>query len=431
MERLMHLAEAARYDVCLASCNENPSGKRGRSPAPEDPSRWIFPVSVPGKGKVSMLKVLQTNSCRNHCRYCAFSSDNDAIRRTRLLPHELAEIFMCFVRKDKVHGLFLSSGIRENSDQSMEEMLKTVEILRFRYRFTGYIHLKVLPACSQDLMERALQLSNRVSLNLESATVRGLEKIAPEKEMKSDLLKRMHWAGQAIAQGRVPTRSQTTQFVVGPSGEKDRDILRTVDWVYRELHVFRSYFSAYQRSHKKAPPSEPGALLREHRLYQTDFLLRTYGFRLPDLVFDAQGQIPQHVDPKQAFALKNRHLYPIEVNQADRLSLLKVPGIGPVSAERILEVRKEQPIREMRVLKKLGVICGRAEPWILLAGKRPVTSQSAREQWLFPELNPDSWSNGVVPLGKENSDNRYLYPGQQGKLANYPLHRGIAPVPCR
>lgn len=431
MERLVHLAEAARYDVCLASCNENPNGQRGRTPSPEDPSRWIFPVSVPGKGNVSMLKVLQTNSCRNHCRYCAFSSDNDSIRRVRMRPHELAEIFMGFVRKNQVHGLFLSSGIRENSDESMEEMLKTVEILRFHYRYRGYIHLKVLPACSHDRMERALQLSDRVSLNLESATIKGLEKIAPEKKLKSDLLKRMHWAGRAIEEGRVSTRSQTTQFVVGPSGEKDREILRTVDWVYRELHVFRSYFSAYQRSHEKAPPSEPGALLREHRLYQTDFLLRSYGFRLPDLVFDHDGQIPQHVDPKMAFALKNASLFPVEINKAALLDLLKVPGIGPVSAERILTARKIQPLREMRDLKKLGVICGRAEPWILLAGKRPEEALRVREQWLFPELNPVNWSSGVIPLGKDDADNSYSYPGQQGKRVNYPLHEGITPIPCR
>jgi len=445
LARLSYLAEAAKYDVCLASCNQNQKGKQGRSVDPEDPSRWIFPVAVPGKGMVSMLKVLQSNICKNHCRYCAFSSDNDQLRRVRLLPEELAKLFMQFVHKEQVHGLFLSTGISDNTDRSMVDVLKTAELLRFKYRFNGYIHLKILPGCSEHLMEAALMLANRISLNLESATVNGLARVAPEKELKQDLIRPLHWTGQRLGRGNTRTVSQTTQFVVGPSEEKDSDILKAVDWVYRDLHVFRSYYSAYQQPFPDAPPAEPWALLREHRLYQSDFLLRAYGFRLPDLIFDGSGNLPLHVDPKKAFAMKNPQLYPVEINTASVDLLLKVPGIGPGGAQKIIERRKESPIRDKRTLRNLGILYRRAEPWILMDGKRPGEgsvrqrewlelnpdiADSAKEQWLFPEMTPENWTSGLQPLGRKNLNTSYSYPAQQGKRVNYPMN-GSAPVPCR
>lgn len=431
MERLTYLAEAAKYDVCLASCNGNSKGGSGRTVSREDPVRWIFPASVPGKGQVSMLKVLQSNHCKNHCRYCAFSLDNDRLRRVKLLPEELASLFMGMVERDRVHGIFLSTGIAHNPDDSMEQMLRTAEILRYRYRFQGYIHLKALPGCSQDRLDEALNLADRISLNLESATVKGLARMAPDKELKSDLLKRMFWAANRLKQGKTRCFSQTTQFVVGPSEEKDWDILKTVDWVYRDLHVFRSYFSAYQQPHSWAPPAEPGALIREHRLYQSDFLLRSYGFRMTDLVFDSGGNLPLHVDPKSAYALTHREKYPVEINQADLLSLLKVPGIGPGGAEKILEQRKIAPLKEMKDLKRLGILCQRAAPWILLQGKRPQGQglSGIRQRWLFPEMQPDHWQTGIKPHGMDKVL-PYDYPAQRGKRVNYPMGNARA-VPCR
>jgi predicted DNA-binding helix-hairpin-helix protein len=431
-EKLEQLCESARYDVCLASCNSNSSGKQGRSKSPKNPNQWLFPRAMPGKGQVSMLKVLQSNACKNHCSYCAFSAQNDGLRRMRIAPQELARLFMQFVYKGWVHGIFLSTGIRDSPDKSMEDLLQTAEILRFKYRFYGYIHLKVLPGCSEDRIQTALNLANRVSINLESATLQGLAKVAPEKQMKSGLLKRMHWMGRSIKMGEVRSGSQTTQFVVGPSGENDGDILKTVDWLYRDLYVFRSYFSAYQQPHKKALPSTPNGLVREHRLYQSDFLLRSYGFRLPDLVFDDQGNLPLHVDPKMAYALKNPHLYPMEVNGATLLDLLKIPGIGPVSAQRLVEFSKSACLSELKDLRNLGVLTKRAAPWILINGKKPpiLEASPAQQAWLFPQLSPESWSSGLIPLGKKVPSSDYNYPGQRGKMVNYPMGNQ-QPVYCR
>lgn len=379
----------------MSGCNSNSKGGRGRVADPVDLQKWIYPIAVPGKGKVPMLKVLQTNVCKNRCSYCAFSASHDHFRRVSIAPEDLARAFMDLAHRKLVYGIFLSSGIPGHSDSAMEQMLKTAEILRLHYGFEGYIHLKALPGCSYDRMEWAMQLADRVSLNIEAASVQGLKRLAPDKELKGDLLKRLYWAGQMIQQRRTRAGSQTTQLVVGPSGEKDHQILQTVDWVYRKLNVFRSFYSAYQPPTDKDPPGEPMARMREHRLYQSDFLLRTYGFKLKDLVVEGQGSLPLHWDPKTAHAMMNPGLFPVEVNRAEKWKLLRVPGIGPLGASRIMEQRLKGPLRTLNELALLGVLTQRAAPWILLDGKRPSWS---RQPWLFQDWESQGWKMGIKSL---------------------------------
>ncbi len=430
-EKLDILTESARYDVCLASCNGRTGGGSGRMRDPSSPlNRWIYPVAVPGGGMVHMLKVLMSNVCVNNCTYCFFGAKRNCGRRTSFRPEELAALFMGFYRAGEVNGLFLSSGIRGSSGETMEDMLRTVRLLRGRYRFDGYVHLKILPGVPEDQIREAVLLSNRISLNLEAPTGGHLEKIAPDKAFASDLLKRMDWTGQLIRRGEGRTASQTTQFVVGPSGESDLDILRTVDWVYRERYVFRSYFSAFQ------DPEDPlrqgggdrDALLREHRLYQCDFLMRAYGFRFPDLVFDGSDRIPLQTDPKTAWALLHPHFYPVDINYGSEEDLLRVPGIGPLSASRIVSWRKDTPFRNGEDLKKTGCLLSRAASYIEYSGKRV-----NRDQPLLFDIDPPrGWEGGHSPLEEEKIGSLYEYPAQKGKTVNY-LFKGkdTPPAYCR
>lgn len=419
------LAGSARYDVCLATCSTNAAGGRGRVRDPNDPlHRWLYPAHVPGKGQVHILKVLQTNVCTNSCAYCAFSSQWDDVRRAAFTPDELAEMFMKLARARLAHGLFLSSGVGGNTASAMERMVRTAEILRFQYRYGGYLHLKVLPGSPDDLVERAAALANRLSVNLEAPVPARLAAIAPEKRFLEDLVRPMRKIASLLASSetRYPASdrydrsacgvpalgargrsvrivSQTTQFVVGASNETDYEIFRTVDWVYRDLSVFRAYFSAFQPIGPDSPPiaGSPDPLLREHRLYQADFLLRGYGFGLDDLVFDETGGIPAEVDPKTAWAMLHPERYPIEVNRAPVEELLRVPGIGPVSAGRIVRQRAEAPLRTLEELAALGVRAGNASGYVLFSGRMDRGLGAGwRQAELFAETAPSGWKTGAA-----------------------------------
>ena len=427
-EKLDILTESARYDVCLASCNSRAGGGgSGRVRDPLSPlNRWIYPASLPGGGMVHMLKVLMSNVCVNNCRYCFFAAERNCGRRTSFRPEELAAVFMQFFRAGEVSGLFLSSGVRGGAEETMKDMVKTAALLRERYRFRGYIHLKVLPGVSADLVSQAVRLSNRISINLEAPSGDYLARIAPEKGFRHDLMERMDWTGRLIRQGKGSAASQTTQFVVGPSGESDLDIMRTVDWIYRERYVFRSYFSAFQNPDEPVAQGglERDSLLREHRLYQCDFLLRAYGFRLPDLVFDGEGKVPLQTDPKTAWALMNGGYFPVDINSADENRLLRVPGIGPLSASRIIAWRKDTPFRTLEDLKKTGCVVSRAASFIEFSGKK-----SQEEQlYLFDAEPPSGWREGVEPWQKEKLRQGYEYPAQRGKTVNY-LFKGKNTAP--
>jgi predicted DNA-binding helix-hairpin-helix protein len=333
----------------------------------------IYNAKQEGGGTTRLFKVLQTNSCRFACKYC-FTSCAIRRKRTTFKPDELATTFVALRRERRVDGLFLSSGIVPDANTTMEKMLATVERLRLKEGYTGYIHLKLIPGASFEYIERAVELADRVSLNLEAPNQARLSDLAPDKEFASSMWGRLAWAAELIrrarAEGRRVARSLTTQFVVGAVGESDRELLDTVDRAHRELDLKRAYFSAFHpidRSPFSDLPAEDPT--RALRLYQADFMLRDYGFAAADLPFDEQGLLPRDKTPKQAWA--ERHLLePIEVNRASRTTLLKVPGIGPRSADRIIQARRETKLRDLAQLKALGVTIGWATPYVLLDGRR-------------------------------------------------------------
>ncbi|HXG42601.1 MAG TPA: radical SAM protein [Dehalococcoidia bacterium] len=340
----------------------------------------VYWAAAGGRRRVPLLRALRTNVCELDCRYCAINRHRDA-RRASFRPEELARTFMQMAERGMVAGLFLSSGVAGGADRSAEKIIETAEILRCRYRYRGYIHLKIMPGQSPDYVLRAFELADRVSINLEAPTPEHLARIAPSKDFWRDLVAPMREVQRL--QSRHPDRlraGQITQMVVGAAGDSDRDILTTTQWLYDELGMRRVYYSAYHPvcGEVLAPPAPK---LREHRLYQADWLLRFYGFRLEELPFQADGSLPQHMDPKLAWALRHPELFPVEVNRAPREWLLRVPGIGPESASRILRRRRQGAIRGLEELRALGVVVGRALPFVLLDGRYLADRAAARALW--------------------------------------------------
>jgi len=374
-EKLEVLGRAAQYDICFYNCG---SPSRGRSVS----GKWIYPAILPNGRTVKLLKVLLTNFCEKNCFYCVNRRNRD-FPRVSFTPEELAKIFVYYYQHRLAEGLFLSSAISVNTVTTMEKMLKTVEILRYNYRFPGYIHLKILPGAGYDYVSRAVELASRVSLNLESPNAHRLQRICPEKRYYEDLLLRLKWANTLRNSPQILPAGITTQLVVGAAGENDQEILTTTYQLYQEIDLSRTYFSAFQPVEntplENLPPVSP---VREHRLYQVDYLFRKYGFRLEEIFFDRQGNLPHEQDPKMVWALNHPERFPVELNLAEREELLRIPGIGPVTASRILRLRRERSINSLEQLQKIRVVVKRAAPFVLINGHPPVSREWG--QLIFP-----------------------------------------------
>lgn len=358
------LANSARYDN---SCSSS-GGRRESHPHGIGNSHLAgicHTWSADGRC-VSLLKILQTNICKNNCKYCICRRDND-VPRALLQPEELAKITIEFYRRNYIEGLFLSSGIYRDPDYTMELMLRTVKILRERYLFNGYIHLKLIPGASRELVEEAYRLADRVSSNLELPTEESLKALAPEKSLA--LLKEPLNVVREIYEEKYRKAPASTQIIVGASQDSDFTILKVASSLYAEKKVRRVYYSAYipVNLDPALPPVKEPPFLREHRLYQADWLLRFYGFKLEEL-FQGEENLPLEMDPKLAWALRNLHLFPIELTKASYEELIRVPGIGPISAKKIIRARRFGELSE-ETLKKLRIPLKRARYFVTLKGK--------------------------------------------------------------
>jgi len=334
----------------------------------------IYQVQRPD-GPMTVMRTVQTSACERNCRYCAFRAGRSAMARVSFTPDELAHGFDCMQRAGVVRGLFLSSGVVGGGVRTMDPMLATAELLRHKYAYHGYVHLKIMPGAQRAQIEQAMQLADRVSVNLESVDAGRLASIAPDKDFEGELLSAVRQVNE-IVNAREPgakVPSMVTQFVVGAAGETDQELLTTVDRLYRRMNLARAYYSGFNpvpdTPLEDAPPTP---LVRERRLYQADWLLRFYGFALRELPFDPHGSLPSGTDPKLAWAHRS-HLAerPVEVNRLSRAYLLRVPGIGPRSADAILRARRQGTLRSLADLRALGAVTGRAAPFILLDGHRP------------------------------------------------------------
>jgi predicted DNA-binding helix-hairpin-helix protein len=335
---------------------------------------------LPNGKRIRLLKTLQTSACERDCYYCPFRAGRD-FRRATFKPDEMAHVFMALNRSGIAEGIFLSSGIVNGGINTQEMMLDTAEILRVKLGYQGYLHLKVMPGAERGQVLRAMQLGDRVSINLEAPNTLRLHNLAPRKEFTEELMEPLRWMDE-IRKNRPAYQawkgywpSSVTQFVVGGAGESDAELLNTSGFLYKELHVKRAYFSAFtplpDTPLENHPPTSPK---RELRLYQASYLLRDYGFSAEEMPFDEGGNLPLHKDPKTAWAQLNLSASPIDINQASREELLRIPGIGPKSAQAILTARRSgQRIRlqDLGDLFKIGVNASRSAPFILLDGKRP------------------------------------------------------------
>lgn len=317
-----------------------------------------------------MLKTLVSSVCENDCRYCAFRAGRD-LRRATFSPDELARLSDQLWRQGIVKGIFLSSGLVGGGSRTQDSIIATAELLRRRYRFTGYLHAKIMPGAEREQIAETMRWADRVSLNLEAPNATRLTVLAPRKGFSADLLQRLRWAHELAEAGVGRRPSLTTQFVVGAVGESDLELLLTSSYLYRELGLARAYFSGFRPVPDTPLEEQPPILAqREQRLYQASFLLRDYAFDAEELPFGQDGYLPLDIDPKLAWARLNLVERPIEVNSADRTLLLRVPGIGPITADRIVRARRQGRLTDLSHLRSLGIAVQRAAPFVLLDGRQ-------------------------------------------------------------
>jgi putative DNA modification/repair radical SAM protein len=386
MDKLSTLVDAARFDSC---------GCGGAGSTAKSPLSIVHNAALPGGGCMPILRVLMTNVCLNDCAYCVNQVSRD-IPRCSFQSEELAKLFMELYTKRLVQGLFLSSGIGSDVSRTMESMINAVEILRYRYKFRGYIHLKILPGAGFDFIEAGCRLATRVSVNIEAPTSQHLARLSRKKDLHNGIIERMRWVKKITSQNDslVPS-GQTTQFVVGAAGETDRDILCASKNLYNDVGLRRVYFSAFRPINNSSLENlNPTPPMREHRLYQADWLLRVYGFSPPDLelALDKNDNLSIVKDPKLVIAQKQPWLFPVDINRAGYEELIRVPGIGPVSAKRIIETRRGHSIYLTQQLQKMGVVMKQALPFIRFKGMSHDEKQLSFLSQLDDDMNRKGFS---------------------------------------
>jgi predicted DNA-binding helix-hairpin-helix protein len=342
----------------------------------EQDQAFVHPAQLPNGKNILLLKTLLSSACERDCFYCPFRAGRDFLRAT-FKPEEFANLFSKLNQSGAAEGMFLSSGLAGGGVRTQDKLLDTADILRNKLGFRGYIHLKIMPGAEKGQVYRAMQLADRVSVNLEAPNTDRLVRLAPHKQFLDELLQPLKWV-EEIRQ-TVPSYkgwnghwpSSVTQFVAGGADESDLELLTTTEWLHKNVRLTRAYFSAFSPI-RDTPLENKAAVdpLREHRLYQASFLLRDYGFDLEELPFVDSGNLPLTTDPKLAWAQKNLSERPVEINRADKRELMRIPGIGPKGAEAILRARRGGRLRELSHLRKLGIVIQRAAPFVLVDGHR-------------------------------------------------------------
>ena len=378
MEKLAILSDAAKYDV---ACTSSGSDRAGDGKHMGNAVKGGICHSFAADGRcISLLKILFTNECIYDCKYCINRKSND-VRRTSFTPQEVCELTMQFYRRNYIEGLFLSSGILKSPDYTMELIGETIYLLRNKYGFRGYIHVKAIPGASLELVQRIGYYADRMSVNLEFPTAEGLQKLAPNKHRKNILApmrliqngirdNKEEVAAYRNAPSFVPA-GQSTQMIIGATQETDYQLITIAENMYRKFELKRVFYSAFVAVNKdKDLPALPGGapLFREHRLYQADFLLRFYGYQADELLDEKHPNFNVMLDPKADWAVRHLEQFPVEINRADYRMLLRVPGIGVKSARRIVQARRLGSLG-FDELKRLGVVLKRALYFITCNGR--------------------------------------------------------------
>lgn len=375
-EKLEILADAAKYDV---SCSSSGSSRKNKNKGLGNGSIAGICHSWSEDGRcISLLKILMTNSCIYNCEYCINRRENERVR-VSFSPEEVVNLTVNFYRRNYIEGLFLSSGVIKNPDYTMESLIRVAELLRYKYNFNGYIHMKAIPGASEDLISRMGLLVDRMSINIELPTKESLKILAPEKKVadiirpmsnvKNDMM--VYGADRKVFANtpKFLPAGQTTQMIVGAGGESDLDIIKTSEKLYNKFSLKRVYYSGFVPvvKSKYTKDIDKTPLLREHRLYQADFLMRGYNFKAKDLLDSNHFNLDLSIDPKSNWAINNIERFPIEINRASYGELLKVPGFGRIYANRIIEARKFHKLT-YDSLKAMKISTKRAKHFILVNG---------------------------------------------------------------
>jgi predicted DNA-binding helix-hairpin-helix protein len=353
VDKLEILSEDSRYDLACA-CGTAPDEHRKRG----QDGKWLYPVVLPQGGSTVLLKTLLSNACVNDCRYCPLRSDTN-VRRCTLRPEEVARTFMEYHQRKKVFGLFLSSAVINNADYTMDKINTAARLLRYKHHFKGYIHLKIIPGASDAAIEDAMSLATAVSLNIETPGQKHFSALSIKKDYERDIIHPLKLMGRLTGSGEKFSRVKcTTQFIVGASDETDAEIIQYMFGIYKRLNFKRVYFSAYQQGlgHDDIPGERRfftdarEFFMREHRLYQADFLIRKYGFQKEDIMLDRNGNLSMDKDPKQIWADSHPEFFPVRINTSDKGALLRVPGLGPETVSRVMKLRRERKIGSIEAL---------------------------------------------------------------------------------
>lgn len=388
IERLGILADAAKYD---ASCASSGTNRRTSKDGPKGSGKAIGSTEgmgichayAPDGRCISLLKILLTNHCVFDCHYC-INRKSSNVRRARFTPQEVADLTMAFYKRNYIEGLFLSSGIVKSSSHTMEQLIEAARILREEHEFRGYIHLKTIPEADLELVTRAGLYADRVSINVELPTVAGLTRLAPDKNaatiegamdtVKAAIVEAKDARRRFKSAPRFAPAGQSTQMIVGADGASDADIVGKASRLYGDYRLRRVYYSAFSPIPDASAvlPLQRPPLIREHRLYQSDWLMRFYGFAPHEVqqAAGADGMLPLDIDPKLAWALKFREQFPVDVNRAPREALLRVPGLGTRAVGAILSARRHRTLR-LDDVARLTVSVAKLRPFIVTADWRP------------------------------------------------------------
>ena len=408
-EKLAILADAAKYDVSCSSSGSNRKGVKGDL---GNTSAFGICHSFTEDGRcISLLKILLTNHCIYDCAYCVSRRSND-IKRAAFTVEEIVDLTINFYRRNYIEGLFLSSGVFKDPNTTMERLVRVAKKLRLEERFNGYIHLKTIPGASDELIREAGLYADRLSINLEIPTKEGLKLLAPEKDHKQ-MLSNVEFVKNELAISTIEKQKykhapkfapagQTTQMIIGATNETDQKIIHVADYMYQKLDLKRVYYSGYVQvlQDSRLPSLQSQVpVVRENRLYQADWLMRYYGFAPNEIVDDRQPFLDLEIDPKLAWALRNSHVFPIDINQAPREMLLRIPGVGVRSVQKILMARKFQTLSYYD-LKKMGVTLSRAKYFITCNGATPLAGTI------------DPLRLRSLLLGQSHSKHKQLFTGQ-------------------
>ena len=422
LDKLKILADSAKYD---ASCSSSGSSRRNTKSGIGNGDSSGICHSWGADGRcISLLKILLSNNCIYDCKYCINRCTNQ-VKRATFTPQEIADLTINFYKRNYIEGLFLSSAVIKSPDYTMELLVKTIELLRKDYNFNGYIHCKTIPGSSQELINKLGNLVDRMSINIELPSNDSLKLLAPQKQ-KNAILEPMKYVATGITQNKLEKSKyknrfvpagQTTQLIIGATPESDLKILKLSQGLYKKMHLKRVYYSAYVslNNDKNLPTLKSPPLLRENRLYQADWLLRFYGFKAEELLDKTHPNFNNILDPKCDWALRHLDKFPVEINKADYFTLLRIPGIGVISAKKIIRARRSFAL-DFKALKSLGVVLKRAKYFITCKGKYFAEVNKFNESFIETNLIYSERNDLPLPQYQQLSLFDKLKPTKEDKI---------------